>query len=66
MTCNCLARHKLTILGDILDKDTRDSFCTINRDLYLVIILGNVENSVSDKYGVSKVWQHFDCLLRQQ
>ena len=42
----------LSIIGDIFDKDTRNSLCKISLDLYLVIILDGDENTVSHKYVV--------------
>ena len=48
------AWHKLSLLGDIFDKDTRNSSNTTSLDLYLVIILLSAENTVSYSYVVAK------------
>ena len=53
MGCAYFVRLKLSILGDIFDKDTCSSLGT-SLDLYLVIIFVSAENAVLYKYFVVK------------
>ena len=55
----------LSFLGDIFDKDMCNSLFT-SLDLYLVIILVNIENAVSNEYLIAKGTKHFDRPFRQE